>query len=312
MRGRHSATTVTLTALTCATLMTLVACTRTAPAARTFATPEDAVRALIEAVKAGAQETVVAIFGPDGKELADSSDPATARRNRDVFTAAAAEAWQLVDQGNERKVLVIGNEGWPFPVPLIKVAGGWRFDTAAGKEEVLDRRIGRNELAVIRICRTYVAAQQLYAERGHDGQPAGLYARTFRSDPGRENGLFWPAGRGQRRSPLGDLVATAAAEGRPIGKDGPQSSPFHGYYFKILTAQGPSAAGGAKDFVSDGRMSGGFALVAWPAQYDSTGVMTFVVNRDGIVREKDLGAGSDAAARAMTLYDPDASWTAIQ
>ena len=173
------------------------------------------MKALVEAVKAGKQEDVVAIFGPDGQELADSSDPATARRNRDVFTTAAAERWQLVDQGSERKVLVIGNEGWPFPVPLAKVAGGWQFDTAAGKEEVLARRIGRNELAVIRVCRTYVAAQQLYAKRGHDGQPAGLYARTFWSDPGRENGLFWPSGRGKKRSPLGELVATAAAEGRP-------------------------------------------------------------------------------------------------
>ena len=154
----------------------------------------------------------------------------------------------------------------------------------------------------------YVAAQRLYAERGHDGQPAGLYARTFRSDPGRENGLFWPAGRGQTRSPLGDLVAHAAAEGRPLGNDGPQPSPFHGYYFKILTAQGPAAAGGAKDYVVDGRMSGGFALVAWPAQYDVTGVMTFVVNQDGIVREKDLGPETDGAARAMTLYNPDGSW----
>ena len=311
MKGRRSATSVTLMVLTCVTL-TLVSCTRTAQTSRTFATPEDAVRALIGAAKAGALEDVVAIFGPDGQELVDSSDPATARRNRDVFTVAAAEAWRLADQDGGRKVLVVGNEGWPFPVPLIKVDSGWRFDTAAGKEEVLDRRIGRNELMVIRICRTYVVAQQLYAERGHDGQPAGLYARTFRSDSGRENGLFWPAARGQKRSPLGDLVASAAAEGRPLGKDGPQPSPFHGYYFKILTAQGPSAGGGAKDFVSDGRMSGGFALVAWPALYDSTGVMTFVVNRDGIVREKDLGAGSDAQARAMTLYDPDASWTAIQ
>ena len=314
MRRRRSKTTVTLMTLTCVTLMAFVSCTRTAPAAspRIFATPEDAVRALIEAAKAGALENVVAIFGPDAKELADSSDRATARRNRDVFTAAAAERWQLIEQGSERKVLVVGNEGWPFPVPLAKDASGWRFDTAAGKEEVLDRRIGRNELAVIRICRTYVAAQQLYASRGHDGQASGLYARTFRSDPGRENGLFWPAGSGHKRSPLGDLVAEAAAEGRSIGKDGPQPSPFHGYYFKILTAQGAAAAGGAKDYLVDGRMSGGFALVAWPAQYDVTGVMTFVVNQDGIVREKDLGPGTDGAARAMTLYNPDGSWTSSQ
>ena len=314
MRPGRSATIVALLALAGVTLMALVSCTGKAPApsARTFATPEDAVKALVEAVKAGKQEDVVAIFGPDGQELADSSDPATARRNRDVFTVAAAERWLLVDEGSERKVLVIGNEGWPFPVPLAKVTGGWQFDTAAGKEEVLDRRIGRNELAVIRVCRTYVAAQQLYAEKGHDGKPAGLYARTFWSDPGRENGLFWPSGRGKKRSPLGELVATAAAEGRPLGNDGAQPSPFHGYHFKILTAQGPAAAGGAKDYLAGGTMSGGFALVAWPAQYDVTGVMTFVVNQDGIVREKDLGAGSDAAARAMKVYDPDASWTAIQ
>ena len=221
MTGRRSTATVALMVLTCVTLMTLASCRRTASTSRTFATPEDAVRALIGAAKAGALEEVVAIFGPDGQELVDSSDPATARRNRDVFTVAAAEEWQLVDQGSGRKVLVVGNEGWPFPVPLTKVDSGWRFDTAAGKEEVLDRRIGRNELMVITICRTYVVAQQLYAEKGHDGQPAGLYARTFRSDAGRENGLFWPSGRGQKRSPLGDLVATAAAEGRPIGNGWP-------------------------------------------------------------------------------------------
>ena len=314
MRYQRSLTTVTLIALTGVMLMTLVSCTRTAPAAsaRVFATPEDAVRALVEAVKAGTAEGVVAIFGPDAKELIDSSDPATARRNRDVFTVAAAEKWQLIDQSSDRKVLVIGNEEWPFPVPLAKDASGWRFDSAAGKDEVLDRRIGRNELAVIRICRTYVAAQRLYSERGHDGQPPGLYARTFWSDPGRENGLYWPSGPGQRRSPLGDLVAHAAAEGRPLGNDSPQPSPFHGYYFKILTAQGPAAAGGAKDYVVDGRMSGGFALVAWPAQYDATGVMTFVVNQDGMVRDKDLGPDTDVAARAMMLYNPDGSWGSSQ
>jgi hypothetical protein len=270
------------------------------------------VRALTEAAKAGNLQEIEAIFGPDARELVDSSDPAASRRNREVFTSAVAERWQLVDQGNDGRVLVIGNEGWPFPVPLVKDASGWRFDTAAGKEEVLARRIGRNELAAIRICRTYVAAQRLYAESGHDGQPAGLYATAFRSDPGRQNGLYWPATRGQKRSPLGDLVAQAAQEGRPIGNEGSQPSPFHGYFFKILTGQGPAAAGGAKEYVAGGKMSGGFALVAWSAQYDSTGIMTFIVDRDGVVREKDLGAGTDAAARAMTLYNPDASWTPVQ
>jgi hypothetical protein len=210
-------------------------------------------------------------------------------------------------------VLVVGNENWPFPIPLVKDASGWRFDSPAGKEEVLARRIGRNELAVLRICRTYVAAQRLYAERGHDGLSAGIYARMFKSDPGRQNGLYWPSGHGEKRSPLGDLVAQAAAEGRQVGKDAAgQSSPFHGYYFRILTAQGPDAPGGAQDYMVDGKMSRGFALVAWPATYDVTGVMTFLVNQEGTVREKDLGTGTDAAARTMPAFNPDASWTAAQ
>jgi hypothetical protein len=298
-------------AFACAALVTLVSCSRPAPSYRTFATPDDAVRALIEAAKAKNLDDVIAIFGPEGKALIDSSDPATARRNRQVFTVAVAERWHLDDRGNGGKVLVIGNEEWPFPVPLVKDASGWRFDTAAGKEEVLARRIGRNELAAIRICRTYIAAQRLYAERGHDGRPAGLYARTFRSDPGRQNGLYWPATRGEKRSPLGDLVAHAAGEGAAAGQGDKAPTPFHGYYFKILTAQGPAASGGAKDYVVNGEMSGGFALVAWPARQDVTGIVTFIVNQDGAVREKDLGPDSDAAARAMTLYNPDASWLAL-
>jgi hypothetical protein len=208
------------------------------------------------------------------------------------------------------RVLIVGNEGWPFPVPLVKAANGWRFDTAAGRQEVLSRRIGRNELAVIQICRTYVEAQRIYAASGHDGQAAGVYATKFRSDPGKQNGLYWPAGRKERRSPLGDLVANAAAEGRSIG-EGPAPAPFHGYHFKILTAQGPAASGGAKSYVAEGRMSGGFALVAWPARYGVTGIMTFVVNQDGSLHEKDLGAGTAATAKAMKAYDPGAAWTLV-
>ena len=193
-------------------------------------------------------------------------------------------------------------------MPLVKEASGWRFDTAAGKEEVLARRIGRNELAVIETSRAYVTAQRRYAQQGHDGKPAGVYATKFLSDPGKENGLYWPTTKGQKRSPLGDLVAQAAEEGRPIGGDRAQPAPFHGYYFKILTAQGAAAPGGAKSYVVKGDMSGGFALIAWPAQYDATGVMTFLVNQDGIVVEKDLGPGTDAAARKITSYNPDKSW----
>jgi Protein of unknown function (DUF2950) len=281
------------------------------PQHRSFAAPEDAVRALIEAAKAGKPDQLRSIFGPDVQELVDNSDPVAARRRLEVFTVAATEGWRLVDEG-AGKTLVVGNEQWPFPVPLAKDANGWRFDTAAGKEEVLARRIGRNELAVIRICGTYVAAQRLYAQHGHDGKHAGIYATTFRSDPGRQNGLYWAAAHGQKRSPLGDLVAQAAAEGTRLDQGGQQPPPFHGYYFKILTGQGAAAAGGAKDYIVNGAMSGGFALVAWPAQYDVTGVMTFVVNQDGTVRQKDLGSGTDAAARKMTLYDPDGSWETVQ
>ena len=169
----------------------------------------------------------------------------------------------------------------------MKDGNRWRFDTAAGVEEVLARRVGRNELAAIRACRTYVVAQRLYASRGHDGKPAGLYATALRSDPGRHNGLYWPVARGEKRSPLGDLIADAADDGK---------SPFHGYHFKILPPRDPS----------------GFALVAWPATYDATGVMTFLVNQDGIVREKDLGSDTSGVVGAMAIYNPDDTWGAVQ
>jgi hypothetical protein len=281
-----------------------------APAPRSFATADDAVKALVDTVKKGDVDALLAIFGPEGKELIDSSDPATARMNRDVFRVASAEHWHLEDAGANRKTLVIGNEQWPFPVPLVKAGTGWHFDTAAGKEEVIARRIGRNELSTIETVRAYVTAQRRYAAQGHDGKPAGIYAMRFTSDPGKENGLFWPTAKGQKRSPLGDLVAQAASEGRPVG--GAQPSPFHGYYFKILTGQGAAATGGAKSYLVKGEMSGGFALVAWPAEYDVTGVMTFVVNQGGMIRQKDLGPGTAAAARAMTVYNPDTSWSLIR
>lgn len=284
-----------------------------AQASRTFPSPEEAVKALIATAKKGDVDALLAIFGPDGKELLASSDPDTARKNRQVFVVAATEQWHLTNGADaNRKTLVIGNEQWPFPVPIVKDASGWRFDTAAGKEEVIARRIGRNELAAIDSVRAYVTAQKRYAAEGHDGNRPGAYATKFQSDAGKQNGLYWPVTHGQKRSPLGDLVAQAAEEGRAIGGDRAQPSPFNGYYFKILTAQGAAASGGAKSYVVNGTMAGGFALVAWPAQYDASGVMTFIVNQDGIVREKDLGPATDATARQMRVYNPDASWRAIQ
>jgi hypothetical protein len=293
------------------TLLCVTAAAQDSP--RTFQTPDDAARELIRVVKAGDLEKLIAIFGRDGRELAAGSDPATGRKNREVFTAAAAEGWHLVDQGgNNRKTLIIGNEAWPFPVPLVKDGPVWRFDTAAGVEEVIARRIGRNELAVVEACRTYVAAQRRYAQQGHDGKAAGLYAKSFRSDPGQENGLYWPVAQGRKRSPLGDLVAQAAEEERPLNATAGNPSTFHGYYFKIVTEQGPAAPGGAKSYVVNGQMSGGFALVAWPAQYDVTGVMTFIANQDGIVYQKDLGAETESVAKSMTRYNPDHSWVRVE
>ena len=185
---------------------------------RTFATPEDAIKALFDTVKTENLDELLAIFGPEGRELTATSDPATARMNRRVFAVAAREQWHLEDVTPTQKTLVIGNEEWPFPVPLVKGADGWRFDTAAGKEEVLARRIGRNELDAIATTRAYVTAQQRYAQEGHDGKPAGVHAAKFQSDPGKQNGLYWPTARGQKRSPLGDLLAQAAPEGRQAAR----------------------------------------------------------------------------------------------
>jgi hypothetical protein len=280
-------------------------------AQRTFATPEEAVNALREVTKAGKLDDLLLIFGPDSQELVGSADPATARQNREIFTAATAEKWRLDSRDANHKTLVIGNEDWPFPVPLVKDAKGWRFDTAAGKEEVIDRRIGRNELAAIGTCHTYVSAQRRYAQQGHDGKPAGLFARSFTSDAGKQNGLYWPSAPQQPISPLGDLVAEAAQEGRTLGTGG-KPTPFHGYYFKILTGQGAAASGGAKSYLINDELSGGYALVAWPAQYDSSGVMTFVVNQDGVVFQKDLGPQTATEAAAMTVYNPASSWQRVQ
>lgn len=273
--------------LCAAALVAALACQAASPVAeqRTFASPEDAVKALIQVAKDAKVEELMKLLGPEAQRLVDVSDSKTARQNREVFVVAAAEGWRLTDNGANGRVLVVGYESWPFPIPLVADAGRWRFDTAAGVEEVLARRIGRNELAVIRACRTYVYAQRVYASRGHDGKPKGVYATALRSDPGRHNGLYWPATRGEARSPLGDLIADAAGE-----------SSFHGYHFKILAP----------------REQNGFALAAWPATYDGTGVMTFVVNQDGVVREKDLGSDTPRLAGTMTAYNPDDTWNSVK
>jgi len=279
--------------------------------ARAFATPEQAARALDAAARADTMDALLAIFGPGGRELFDTSDAGTAQRNRQTFAVAFAEEWRVQDMGVGRKEVVIGHESWPFPVPLMKTARGWVFDVAAGKDEILNRRIGRNEFATIETCLAFVKAQRAYAKAGHDGKPAGAYAQRISSDPGTQNGLYWDVTHGEPRSPLGDLVAQAAADGDPRDPSHPGRTPFHGYFFRIVQAQGFAAAGGAKQYVVDGNMSGGFALVAWPAKYDVTGVMTFIVNQEGAVHEKDLGPETAARALSITRYDPDSTWARV-
>jgi hypothetical protein len=220
-----------------------------------------------------------------------------------------AEGWRLADRGPGRQELVLGHEAWPFPVPLVKGASGWSFDAEAGREEILNRRIGRNELAVLRVLQDYVAAQRAYAAAGHDGRPAGRFARRFGSDPGRQNGLYWPAKRGEPRSPLGVLIAEASEQGYRRHGEGP--SPFHGYYYRILEGQGKAAKGGALEYVVDGEMTGGFGLIAWPVHYEASGLMTFIVNQDGVAHEKDLGPDTPAAAAKIVRFDPDPTWRRV-
>ena len=311
MSSRKSIVRTTLRAILAISASLLLGATARAESGgpRVFDTPDEAVRVLIDTVKANDLKGLVALFGAASQEVVDTSDPATGQRNREVFVAAVAEGWRLGDLGPGRKELVLGNEGWPFPVPLAKSAAGWSFDAAAGREEVLNRRIGRNELAVIRALHDYVAAQRAYAAAAHDGKPAGRYARQFGSDSGKHNGLYWPAQRGEPRSPLGVLAAEASEKGyRHRGGEGP--SPLHGYYFRILEGQGPAAKGGAAEYVVSGEMTGGFACVAWPVHHDASGVMTFIINQDDVAYEKDLGPETKAAVEKITRYDPN-GWHAV-
>ena len=274
--------------------------------AQVFASAEEAVEALAKAGAAHDTKALRALFGQGAEDLLSSGDSVDDRRQREVVTLALQQGWSLEETEAGHRVVAIGYEEWPFTVPLVQGREGWQFDVAAGREEVLARRIGRNELRAIETCQTYARAQEVYASRPHDDRPAGLYAQRIASSEGKQDGLYWRHTPGERPSPLGDLFAQAAEEGYVKTGEGPE--PFHGYYFRILTAQGDAAPGGARSYVEDGDMTGGFALVAYPAEYGDSGIMTFIVNHDGIVYENDLGERSHELARAMTEYNPDASW----
>ncbi len=296
--GRLAA--VTAGMLTCAMLSV-------ASAQQSFSTPDEAASALVTAARSADRNAVLTVLGRDAEDIVSSGDAVADKNIRERFVAAYDEKHAIETQG-DKAIMVIGNEDFPFPIPLVRKGDGWRFDTVAGREEVLYRRIGRNEIATIKGCLAYVDAQNDYADKDRTGAGPGVYAQRIVSQPGKKDGLYWPTAAGEDQSPLGGLVAVATAQGyRFTGV----RAPFHGYYYKVLTRQGPAAPGGSLDYVVNGKMIGGFALVAYPAEYGNSGVTTFIVNHNGTVYQKDLGEGTAKRAEAMTSFNPDDSWKKV-
>ncbi len=277
-------------------------------AQKTFASPADAGAAFLEAAKSGDQSALLAIFGPDSKDVLFTGDPVKDKDALQDFVAAYNQMhrWREIKVGGE--MLYIGADNFPYPIPLGKNSSGqWSFDTAAGKDEILARRIGKDELTAIAACGAVADAQQQYFSQTHDGDKVKQYAQRFVADEGKQNGLYWHVAEGQSPSPLGELGDFAKAAGYTNAGDKPQ--PFDGYYFKILTKQGGNAKGGAKDYITNGKMTGGFAILAYPAEYRNSGIMTFIIGNDGIVYQKDLGEKTVSIAAAMEEYNPTDGWT---
>lgn len=284
-----------------------------------FSTPDEAMHSLAEAARTKDHAALMSMFGPDGEKLS-SGDPVEDNKDLDDFAAAMQESAQLQKVDENKYTLRVGKDNWPTPIPIVKGGDAWRFDTQAGLEEVLNRRIGENELSAIATCRAYVLAQWEYFTAGHwDRDAVAAYAQKIISSPGQHDGLYWEVAEGEDPSPLGQLMAAARTEGY---KPGPESKrqegvrlerhPYHGYYFKILTQQGASAPGGKYGYIINGNMIGGYALVAYPDKWGNSGVMTFVVNQQGRVYQKNLGADTEKTASAMTEYNPDTSWKLVQ
>ncbi|MBP2648166.1 MAG: hypothetical protein H6Q77_1790 [Gemmatimonadetes bacterium] len=274
-----------------------------------FAGPGAALDALVAAVRAGDAAAFDAIFGPGSEDLRSSGDAVADKAVREKFLDAAEEHIGLEHPSPDRVLLSFGDDDWPFPIPLVKSDKGWVFDTAAGKEEIINRRIGRNELHAIAVVRGIVDAQEEYADADPTGSGMRQYAQRILSSPGQRDGLYWKSDAND--SPLGELVAVAVQEGYG-GVDRSKPVPYHGYYFRLLKGQGKHAPGGAKSYLKDGKLTGGFAVVAWPADYGNSGIKTFVVNQRDLVFEKDLGADTEKLAIAMTEYDPDPSWDPVE
>ena len=312
---RHAAQFGLLLGVLCATLTAPVSRaveSDLAPAAiqqKMFATPEEAAEALISAAERYDVPALTEILGPDGADLVVTTDSVQDRNQFVAFAAEARKQTKVVREPEDPKVAIlsVGDGDWPVPIPVVEEAGKWRFDSRAGREEILRRRIGRNELDAIQACRAYVEAQVEYASQKHDGSMVNQYAQHIIATPGKQDGLAWQAPDGSWVGPVGEEIARVIAEGYTT-----RYEPFHGYYFKVLKGQGPAAPLGEIDFVVKGAMIGGFALVAAPADYLVTGVKTFIVSHSGIVYEKDLGSETLDAFRAMELYNPDSTWTPVE
>ena len=279
-----------------------------------FKSPEDAFNTLIEAARNNDTAEMLAIFGPEGKDIVSSGDAVADRRAREHFVKRAADGVKFSQLDDKTMLPVIGKDQCPFPIPIVKLGQEWVFSTDEGKQEIINRRIGRNELNTIQVTLAYVDAQRQYASKDRNGDGILQYAQHFMSHKGRKDGLYWEAAPGEEMSPLGPLLARATEEGYSYAerKKGEKPDPYYGYYFKILKGQGSNATGGAREYVKDGKMISGFGLIAYPAQYGVSGVITFVVNQFGVVYQRDLGPNTEDLAKAMTKYDPDKTWIRVE
>ena len=277
---------------------------------KSFSSAEEAVTAVMAAAKNNDDKELLAIFGAQAKELLFSGDPVADKQRRAQILAAYAEKHRLTTEGGNT-ILIVGNQDWPFPIPIVKRGQSYIFDTAKGREEILNRRIGENELFTIQAMLAVVDAQREYALKDRNNSGLLEYAQKFRSDPGKKNGLYWEAKQGEPQSPFGPIMTQIRAEGYQAKPSG-APVPYHGYYYRILTAQGKDAPGGAYSYLVKGKMIGGFAVVAYPSEYGNAGVMTFIVNHDGKVYEKNLGPNTASIAKGMKEYNPDKTWTAVK
>jgi hypothetical protein len=275
-----------------------------------FASPENAVQALTAAIRSDDTDQLLSIVGSEGEDIIFSGDDVADRLRRQKFLELYDEKHALVGEDADSKTLIVGNSDWPFPVPVVREDQKWFFDSEAGKEEILNRRIGENELSAIQVCKAIADAQSEYAMRDPTGSGVHAYAKQFASSPGKRDGLYWPAAEGEEPSPLGELAAAASAEGYTRKEQGP--TPYHGYYYRILQEQGSNAPNGAMSYVVNDKMILGFAVVAYPADYDNSGIMTFLMGDNGVVYQKDLGEQTAKLASEMKAFDPDQGWRKVE